>query len=143
MDSAGNEIEAMNTLINPGIPIPERITKITGIKDEDVAGQPLFKDIAERLRPLFAAADCLIAHNLPFDSNIMKLELNRARLMVCWPWPGYNLCTVQEHAEEWGRRPKLTELYEMYMGKPLAQSHRAIDDVKALKEVCMAAGVIR
>jgi len=37
----------------------------------------------------------------------------------------------------------LTELFQHYTGRPLAQSHRAIDDVRALKEICVAAGVLR
>jgi len=143
VDGHGNELEELNVLINPGIPLPERITKITGIKDEDLIGQPLFAGVMGQIREMFRRAEVLIAHNLPFDSNMMKLELARIGLMADWPWPRINVCTVQEHAEEWGRRPKLTELYEMYMGKKLEQSHRAIDDVRALKEICVAAGVLR
>jgi DNA polymerase III epsilon subunit-like protein len=143
VDGHGNELGELNVLINPGIPLPERITKITGIKDEDLIGQPLFAEVMGQIREMFSRAEVLIAHNLPFDSNMMKLELARVGLLADWPWPRTNVCTVQEHAEEWGRRPKLTELYEMYMGKKFEQSHRAIDDVRALKEICVAAGVLR
>jgi len=52
------------------------------------------------------------------------------------------LCTVQEHAEEWGFRPKLTQLYEHYTGEALQQTHRALDDVRGLVVVCKAAGVL-
>lgn len=143
VDEEGDEIAALNFLINPGIPLPAIITKITGITPEDLVGAPRFADVSDQIREMFARADQLIAHNLPFDSSLMRFDLARAGLLEGWPWPRLNLCTVQEHAEMWGRRPKLTELYEFYMGAPLAQTHRAIDDVRALRDVCVKAGVLR
>jgi len=142
VDGQGRVLEELNLLINPGQPLPAEIVKITGITDADLADQPRFGALAPQLHVLFARADVLIAHNLPFDRGLMALELARAAI-TDWPWPARQVCTVQEHAEEWGRRPKLTELYEHYMGVPLAQSHRALDDVHALIQVCMAAGVLR
>lgn len=143
VDGSGTELRELNVLINPHRVLEARITKITGITEDDLRGQPSFKEVAAQIREMFASADVLIAHNLPFDKNMMTLDLRRAGLLDDWPWPAHELCTVQEHVEEWGRRPKLIELYEHYMGHPLAQTHRAIDDVRALKEVCMAAGVLR
>lgn len=143
VDEEGTELAALNFLIDPGIPLPEVITKITGIKPEDLAGQPTFKFAAMQFKSMFERADQLIAHNLPFDSSLMKFDLTRCGMLDGWPWPRLNLCTVQEHAEMWGRRPKLTELYEFYMGAPLAQTHRAIDDVRALRDVCVKSGVLR
>jgi DNA polymerase III subunit epsilon len=143
VDEEGEEIAALNLLINPGIPLPPEITKITGITPEDLVGAPTFLEVSSQIHEMFARADQLIAHNLPFDSSLMKFELRRCGLIDEWPWPRLNLCTVQEHAEMWGRRPKLTELYEFYMGVPLAQTHRAIDDVRALRDVCVKSGVLR
>lgn len=143
VDCAGNELRELNLLVDPGRPLPEKITKITGITAEDLKGQPHFAEVMAQIREMFAAADVLIAHNLPFDRTLMELDLRRAGALEGWPWPRFSVCTVQEHVEEWGRRPKLLELYEHYMGRPLAQTHRAIDDVRALKEVCIAAGVLR
>lgn len=142
VDEEGNELDSFNTLIDPGVPLPAEITKITGITEAELKGQPTFAEVAPRLRELFSEADVLIAHNLPFDSTMMKLDLGRAGLLDGWPWPKYLICTVQEHAAAWGHRPKLTELYEHYMGRPLAQTHRALDDVRALKEVCLKARVL-
>ena len=143
VDEHGNELDEFSVLIDPGCALPEEITKITGIKPEELVGAPKFADVAGRIRELFAAADVLLAHNLPFDSTLMKFDLERAGLTEGWPWPKHNICTVQEHAEIWGRRPKLTELYEYYNGVPLTQTHRAIDDVRALLSVCLKAGVLR
>ena len=140
---SGEEVEALELLINPGVKLPPKITSITGITDDDLVGAATFAEAAPRLRPLFQRADALLAHNLPFDYTMMQLDLARAGVLAAWPWPQRLICTVQEHAEEWGRRPKLTELYKWYFGEPLAQTHRALDDVRALARIALESGVMK
>jgi len=45
------------------------------------------------------------------------------------------ICTVQEYHHLFGKRPKLTALYEHIIGRPLAQTHRALDDAMAVFEI--------
>lgn len=136
VDSSGEPLQEIDILFNPGVELEAIITKITGLTDEDLSDAPRFADCAkEQLAPLFAAADQLVAHNLPFDYTMLAMELERAGIHD-WPWPPILTCTVQECAEEWGKRPKLTELYQEMTGEKLAQTHRALDDVEALAEVC-------
>jgi DNA polymerase III epsilon subunit-like protein len=142
VDENAEVIQELELLINPGCPLPQEITKITGLTDEDLADKPSFKEVARLIQNMFEMADALLAHNLPFDSNMMKLELRRLGLLESWPWPRLNICTVQEHAEEWGYRPKLKELYEWYTGQPLDQKHRALDDVRTLAIVAKQSGVL-
>jgi DNA polymerase III epsilon subunit-like protein len=141
VDRSGKELQTLELLIDPQTPLEPIITKITGLTDDDLDGQPMFIEVEPQLRRLFAAADVMIAHNLPFDSTMLKLELDRHSI-ADWPWPVRSVCTVQEHAEEWGKRPKLTELYEHYTGTPLQQTHRAIDDVRALLTCCIKSGIL-
>jgi len=143
VDEAGEDIEELDILINPGMALPPRITQITGITDDDLKDQLPFAAAMPLLFNMFKRADVMIAHNLPFDRGMMELDLRRAGALETWPWPARGICTVQEHTEEWGRRPKLTELYEFYMKEKLAQSHRALDDVRALKAICLKAGVLK
>ena len=142
LNSRGEVLDEAQQLINPGQPLEAIITKVTGLTDADLAGAPHFAEVAPRLRMLFAAADVVIAHNLAFDRGVIEAEVARNAL-VDWPWPARWLCSMQEHAEEWGGFAKLAALYEAYLGKPLAQTHRALDDVRALVEVCQAAELIR
>lgn len=141
----GSIIHECNWLIDPGEPIPEDASKINGIRDADVAGQPSF---AARLRDIasyFRKAGAVMAHNLPFDKAIITGECLRilrstvgdtqaseANMLF---WPHTELCTVGLYREEWGRHVKLQELYPHVLGRPLAQTHRALDDVKALVEI--------
>lgn len=133
----GSIIEEASILINPGIPISDEITKITGLTDADVADAPTFKQVLPQLARLFKEAHCAVAHNLPFDRSILHGELRRAQV-TDFPWPQHGVCTVGLYKELWGRNPRLLELYEHVMGKPLAQTHRALDDVKALCEIINA-----
>ena len=142
VDETGEIIDQMEFTLNPGEKLEAVTTKITGLTDEDLKDSPGFKDVLDELRNFFASADAMLAHNLPFDSTLLELELKRLGV-TDFPFPEIKICTVQEHAEEWGRRPKLAELYEYYMKEKLNQTHRALDDVEALAKVAKSAGVLR
>ena len=123
-------------LINPGKPLSEEIIKITGISDAVLKDRPAFKAIADDVLRLFESADVIYAHNAPFDMACLTYELQRCGRKLDVSNKDV-ICTVQEYVHEFGRRPKLTELYEAKIGKPLAQTHRAMDDVNALCEVLL------
>lgn len=126
--------EEISILINPGIPLESIITKITGLTDADLADAPSFAEVLPQLRRVFAAARCVVAHNLPFDKQIIRGELARIPCLD-FPWPAQGICTVGLYKDAWGRNPKLTELYAHVMGVPLAQTHRALGDVQAMVEI--------
>lgn len=130
----GSIDEEFQLLINPCEPLEPIITKITGLTDADLKDAPTFLSALPQLRRPFAAARSVVAHNLPFDKAIVHGELARCGIQQ-FPWPEREFCTVGLYREHWGRNPKMQELYEMVMGKPLAQTHRALDDVRALVEI--------
>ena len=134
VDFFGNVLESYNQLINPCVEIEPKITKITGIKNEDLKGQPEFLDLLDDLKGFFSDATLLICHNAVFDIGMLKLELKRCNCS------DFNLdidilCTVQEYRPAFGHRPSLKQLYQRYIGVPLQQTHRAMDDAKALLDV--------
>lgn len=133
----GVVVETLSQLVNPGIQIEPVITKITGLTNDDLKGQPSFKDAEPKLRHIFRGADAMIAHNAPFDAAILRYDLQRAGIED-FPWPAQIICSVEEFHFMYGRKMKLTELYERACGKPLAQTHRALDDVMALVETLAA-----
>ena len=137
----GALVKEHSELISPGVEISAEITKITGITNDDLKGRRTFVEVLPTLRQMFADTDFFIAHNAPFDRACLEYELKRA---ACddFPWPPNTICSAQEFTHEFGYRPKLTELYERKMGAPLAQTHRALDDIKALAEVLLKEGML-
>ena len=63
-------------LLNPGRKIPDFITKLTTIRNEDVAESPVFADIAQDVLD-FIGEDILIGHNIGFDIGFLNAELDR------------------------------------------------------------------
>ena len=60
-----------NQLQQPDKPIPDEITKITGITNEDVAGKSInWQQIETELN----SVDLIICHNASFDRNFMELQ---------------------------------------------------------------------
>lgn len=142
LNSAGEVVQEFNQLIDPGEQIDPVITKITGITNSDLQGQPRIADVLPRIQELFAAAGTAIAHNLAFDRSIIQFELDRhPEVAEEFPWCARMLCTVEATMGEWGRRPKMIELYAATLGRPLAQTHRALDDARALAEIVVALGL--
>ena len=76
-DLTGNEFRR---LVKPGRnEISPRITKLTGISNEDVAYEKMFKHpsvVAELIE--FIGDSQIVAHNARFDRNFLNAELNRA-----------------------------------------------------------------
>lgn len=81
----------LDTLVNPGRPIPAVITRITGITTAMVAQAPTFPDIVDDIRRALAGR-VLVAHNLRFDRGFLAAELHRAADLVL---SGPSLCTVR------------------------------------------------
>lgn len=130
----GRVLGEWTQLFDPGEPLTAEITKITGLHDADLVGQPKFADVLPELRRLFGRASLMIAHNLPFDRAIVGFELARCDVED-FPWPADGICTVGASRAEWGRNPKLSELYARVIGRELVQTHRALGDTHALAEV--------
>ena len=80
----GEVIDTFSHLVNPERPIPEFITKLTGITDEMVEDKPTI----EKIIPLFhdfIMGSILIAHNASFDVGFIRENLKRANLKFSNP----------------------------------------------------------
>lgn len=133
--------DELEFICNPGIEIEPIITQITGLTNEVLAGHQRFPTFAARLTAHFQMADCAMSHNLSFDKAILRIEaahLGRALSEFCWP--AREACSVEQTFHMFGRRVKLSELYELKFG-PYQQKHRAMDDVLLLHKVCQEYGI--
>jgi DNA polymerase III epsilon subunit family exonuclease len=78
------------TLVNPEVHIPHFITRLTGITDEMVKGQPKVNEVLPGLRE-FLSDDIFVGHNVGFDYKFIEqaslknlgLGLNNPTLCTC------------------------------------------------------------
>ncbi|WP_088006215.1 PolC-type DNA polymerase III [Indiicoccus explosivorum] len=62
--------ETLYLLVDPEQPISRTITRITGIRDEDVADAPVIEEVAEDLIAFIGGLP-IVAHNAPFDMGFL------------------------------------------------------------------------
>jgi DNA polymerase-3 subunit epsilon len=118
--------DAYDAFQDPGAPLSERITKLTGITDADVAGQVIH---ASRVADMLAKASLCIAHNASFDRAFVDRFLTRrgvGPIKTAWA------CSIQQVAWEAHGLPSakleaLCALHGFY-----CTAHRAGADAAAL-----------
>ena len=133
LDEEGEEVRELSFLCNPGRPIEPVITKITGITNEMLAQEQPFRYYLPEIENFFAGVEIIAAHNLTFDHFFLEHELRLAESDLTLP--PLKLCTVEAFEDGYGYRPKLTQLYTDITGHEYKQTHRAVDDVRALAEI--------
>ena len=72
----GIEVGRMDVLVNPGVPIPQKIIEITNITNEMVKDKPLAKDVLPKIVEFLGDA-ILVTHNADFDFSFLQEELRR------------------------------------------------------------------
>lgn len=131
----GVEIERWGSLINPQEDIPEEVTELTGIRNEDVKDKPVFGELADEIIERLSD-EYFLAYNASYDRTVLRAELGRVGkevelkgiidpLPYCWRYlrqarkiTNARLGTVAE-----------------YLGVELENAHRATDDAAATAEI--------
>lgn len=110
------------------------------MEDADRDGVP-FSHILEELEKSFSACNALVAHNIDFDSHILKAELYRRAMEEGAPRERYlnlvekmnamrEICTMKKGKEIMHSRkyPKLGELYQFLYDEEIENAHNAMFD---------------
>ena len=135
LDEDLKEIDVIEFLVNPGIPLDPKITKITGLTDDMLKDQKPFIARLDQIVDFFLGERILVAHNLPFDRAILKFELERVGRILSFPWPPEQICPVEVGETVWNKKRKLGDIYLEVTGQEHKGAHRAIADVRALIEI--------
>lgn len=127
----GEIIDEFNTFVNPEIPIPPRITELTGITNQMVADAPKI-DVALSRFLDFAKDSVLVAHNANFDCGFVRAAASRLGIAFN---PTY-IDTVPLCSSEFPqlRNVKL-DTVASFMGLGEFNHHRACDDARMLAKI--------
>ncbi len=83
-------IERWSVLVDPGVPVPPFIARLTGIDDAMLRGQPTFESLAPALAERLHGK-LFVAHNARFDYGFLKNAFRRAGIA----FRADTLCTVR------------------------------------------------
>ncbi|MEK7672464.1 MAG: exonuclease domain-containing protein [Patescibacteria group bacterium] len=119
--------ETLQLLINPGIQIPQIITHITNITNDDLRDAPPFSDKAEEIQA-FIGNDPIIGHNIKFDIGFLiangieiknpSYDTQELATLLLFNIPSYSL-----------------EVLSDKLGLTHKEKHRALDDSIAAMEL--------
>ena len=129
--------ERGDELVNPEMNIPELITQLTGISNDDVKDKPTFKQLAKKIEDVFQGSDIAGFNSNHFDVPLLAEEFLRAGVdfdfsKACL----IDACTIFKKLE----RRNLASAYKFYCGRRMEddfEAHRADQDTEATYRVLM------
>lgn len=119
----------LHILFKPKGKISEEITRITGIKPEDVAHAKGFEVEGPKAFKHLESAPLVIGHNVKFDRDMIEIEAARLGYKMKWP---RLMCTIEQTMHLKGYRLNLNALHTELIGQPFEGAHRAEVDVEAV-----------
>ena len=124
----GEITDTFDTFVYPGLPIPAKITKLTGITDDMVADAPPEQDAVHAFFAFCGKAP-LVAHNAAFDTGFLMEVCKRHDI----PYSYTSIDTIPfcRTLYKGLKNYKLDTVAE-YLKLPKFNHHRACDDAKAL-----------
>jgi DNA polymerase-3 subunit epsilon len=130
--SPNGKEEWMSSRVNPEMAIPPKSTAIHGIKDEDVAGSPTFKEIAKNLTVFMEGCDLAGYNAIKFDIPVLAEEFLRTNIDFNFRKRRYVDVQVIFHKKE---QRTLAAAYHFYCNKELEGAHGSKADTAATFEV--------
>jgi DNA polymerase-3 subunit epsilon len=131
-----NGDEELKTIrINPTIPIPEKVSAIHGITDEDIQDAPRFSEIARSLARVFEGCDFAGYNSNKFDIPLLAEEFLRTGVDIDLKKRKFIDIQVIFHKKE---QRTLSAAYKFYCNKDLEEAHSAEADTRATYEVLKA-----
>lgn len=126
--------EERSFMVNPEKEIPEFVQRLTGVKQSDVQGAPLFEEVADEVMQF--AGDCiLVAHNTSFDIPFLNAKLKESGRPT---FENRVLCT---NVMTKYMIPDIVNSNLEYMGKIFdlgeQKAHRAIEDARVTAKLLL------
>jgi DNA polymerase-3 subunit epsilon/ATP-dependent DNA helicase DinG len=119
----GEIVDSFSTFVNPKRSIPQPVTLLTGIRDQDVSNAPDLRDVLPELQK-FVGSSAWIAHNISFDASFLN---KRGALLDNPRIDTYELASILLPNAP---RYSLGSLTAQF-GADIGSAHRALDDARA------------
>ncbi len=126
-------VESFQSLVNPGVALPDPIARLTGLREQELRHAPAASTVVRRFLA-FAGDNLLVAHNARFDQRFLERQL---LLMHDRRLSEPPLCTAalaRRLLEGRVRRVGLASLAHFF-GVPTRPCHRALPDAEATAQV--------
>src|SRR5215212_2673393 len=124
--------DSFQSLVNPGLAVPEQIARLTGLRDAELRRAPCARRAVGRF-VAFAGDAPLVAHNAAFDQRFLERQLvhEHGRRLADAP-----LCTaaLARRLLEGRARVSLASLADFF-GVATQPCHRALPDAEATAEI--------
>lgn len=128
-------IDTFNTFVNPKIPIPPKITQITGITDDMVKDAPSEEKAVADFMKFCGKNPILIAHNAPFDASFIRAVLDRHN--IDFDFTAVDTVPICRNILTDIKNCKLDTVAE-YLRLGEFNHHRASDDAEMLAYIMLA-----
>lgn len=153
-DAAGRIVCEMNVLVKPHHwSIPAEASAIHGITTESCERYGLaITTVAKLFAQMVRRAELLVAHNFPFDRDMMHTEFVRcqyadelalflAAKSFCTMQATTDVCKLPLTARQAAfgitgfKQPRLGEAYEFLFGEKFVGAHDAMEDVRGCRRI--------
>ena len=141
--------------------IPIEVTRLTGINKEMCLGGITMMTGLDKIYNAMKGADCIVAHNIEFDSRMLFIELMRNKGYIdinmsdgrlfdiikliernnyCTMKKGINICKIvakSKDGKEYYKWPKLSELHKKLFDKDVDNLHNSLVDTLVCLRCCL------
>jgi len=131
----GTTEEVKTWRVNPGMPIPLESSLVHGIYDDDIKGEPFFKDIAQEIADFIGVSDLAGFNSNKFDIPMLMEEFLKAD--ASFDLENRHFVDVQNIFHQMEQRT-LKAAYQFYCDKQIINAHSAEADTRATMEVLIA-----
>lgn len=127
----GEIVERYEQLVDPRVPIPAFITRLTGLDARHIRGKPAFGVVAQDVLAALGTGP-LVAHNASFDEAFLRHAFARVGHRLALP----KLCTLRLARRLLPRLPTYRlDALTTYFGIKNRSRHRALGDAEATAQV--------
>ena len=126
-------VETFQSLVNPGVKLPEQVARLTGLREQELRDAPSVSTVLRRFLS-FAGDTLLVAHNARFDQRFLERQLLFAHGRRLSEPPLCTAALARRLLAGRRRRVGLASLADFF-GVPTRPCHRALPDAEATAQV--------